>query len=331
MEIFDEKIDELLAKHLAGECTAEESAAVGQWLDESPEHRKYLADLEWLWEQSTAGLAPPPREVDTEAALQKVKERLKTGPSTGTLGWARGNFWMRAAAVIVGVAAAIYWWSDKPAAGPVQIAAIDSALSDTLTDGSVVTLERSSGLTLASDFNRRERRVKLRGEAYFQVARDTARPFFVEVKGLEVKVVGTAFYIDNVTDPSKVTVYVTEGKVLLLHGGQSLFLIRGMQATFDQKQNTMTRDATLPDQGLPANTHRMFRFDVTPLKEVIKKMNTAYGTKITLKNPALENCVLTARYNNLPLERVLELIADSFSFTVEKTPEGYVIDGESCE
>ena len=325
MEIFDEKIDELLAKHLAGECSDEETAVVGRWLAESPDHRKYLADLEWLWERSPAGLTPPAREVDTEAALQQVKKRLSAPP----LRWQRGSFWMRAAAVLLGVAAAVYWWSVEPE--PIHIAATDSALSDTLSDGSVVTLERASGLTLAAGFNRRERRIRLQGEAYFQVARDTTRPFVVEVQDLEVKVVGTAFYVDNVTDPSKVTVYVTEGKVLLLHQGQSLLLTPGMQATYDQRRRTLTRDATPPDQGLPANSHRMLRFDATPLRIVLQKINSAYGTRISLKNPSLENCILTARYNNLPLERVLELIADSFPFTVEKTADGYVIDGEGCE
>lgn len=332
MEIFDEKIDELLAKHLAGECTAEETAAVGRWLAESPEHRKYLDDLEWLWERSPGGLAPPARAVDTEVALERVKKRLAARRPASPLQWQRGRFWMQAAAVFLCIAAAVYWWPRQSAPEAVHIAATDSALTDTLKDGSIVTLERASGLTLAADFNRLERRLRLQGEAYFQVAHDTTRPFVVEVQGLEVKVVGTAFYVDNVTDPTKVTVYVTEGKVLLFHKGRSVLLVRGMQASYDQRLETLTRDATLPEQGLPNTAaHRMFRFDATPLRIVLEKVNLAYGTRISLKKAGLENCLLTARYNNLSLERVLDLIADSFSFTVEKTSDGYLLDGEACE
>jgi transmembrane sensor len=327
MDIFDEKIDELLAKHLAGECSPEEEAAIGRWRSESPEHRKHLEDLEWLWQRSPEALTPAPRPVDTEAALQRVKNRLKTDGGASPLRWQR-SFWMRAAAVFLLAVAAVYWWQTGNTPEPVRIAATGTALTDTLTDGSVVTLERESGLTLAGHFNRRERRLRLEGEAFFAVAPDTIRPFVVEVQEVEVRVVGTAFTVDNATDLDKVTVLVTEGKVQVSANNRSLLLLPGEQATYDRTNGTLTRTVAAPEQGISGK--RMFRFEATPLSTVARQLSESYNVPIVLKNKSLENCLLHARYNNLPLERVLELIAESFSISVKKEGDTYVLDGAGC-
>ncbi|MBK7938946.1 MAG: FecR domain-containing protein [Lewinellaceae bacterium] len=330
MAPFDEKIDELLAKHLAGECSAEEETAIGQWLEESPLHQKHFEELRWLWQHSEEGRAQVARAVDTEAALQQVKQRLRPPGKRPGFEVYR-SFRMRAAAAVLLLLTAIYWWQSSRAPAPVEIAAVTSDLKDTLADGSVVALKQRSGLTLAANFNRRERRMRLHGEAFFQVAPDTARPFIVEVLDLQVRVVGTAFYVDNVTDPAKVVVSVSEGKVRVSSGGKVLLLNPGEGAVYERQTGNLTRIATQENQQTPATSSRILWFDATPLADVIGQVNKAYGVNITLKNNDLEKCPLTARYNNLPLERVLELIADSFSITVEKTENGYMLDGKGCE
>lgn len=326
MDLFDEKIDELLAKHLAGETSSEEESTLQQWLGEAPENRQYMSDLQWLWEQSPEGRPAPSRDVDTEAALSRVKRRMMTGG--GGLTWHRG-FWMRAAAVFLAVAAATYWWQTNRQSEPMQIAALQAPMTDTLTDGSVVTLQQNSGLTIASGFNRKERRLRLQGEAFFDVAPDTAKPFVVEVQELQVEVVGTAFTVDHASNPDKIVVTVSEGKVRVSLSDQSLLLTPGEQATCDIPAKTLQR--TTPEQGMPVGQNRLFRFDATPLGQVVKELGERYKTTIVLKNKALEDCPLTTRYNNQPLERILALIAESFSLTLEKTQEGYTLDGASCE
>lgn len=327
MDIFDEKIDELLAKRLAGECSPDEEETLEHWLAESPEHRKRLEELQWLWDGSSKALAPAPRPVDTEAALLRVKSRLKTAGSAQPLRWQR-SFWMRAAAVFLLAVAGVYWWQSGNTPAPVRIVAAGSVLTDTLTDGSVVTLERQSGLTLARQFNRRERRLRLDGEAFFDVAPDTTRPFVVEVQELEVRVVGTEFTADNTTDPGKVIVTVSEGKVLVASKTHSVLLQAGEQAVFDRRKGSLQRTGRKPDQGVFGN--RLLLYNATPLSKVVQDINTRYGAKVKLNNKVLENCRLNARYNNLPLERLLELIAESFSLTVKKEGDTYVLDGEGC-
>lgn len=327
MDIFDEKIDELLAKRLAGECSPEEEETLERWLAESPEHLRRQEELQWLWNGSSKALPPAPRPVDTEAALLQVKNRLKYGGSAQPMRWQR-SFWMRAAAILLLAVAGVYWWHSGNAPRPVRIAAAGSVLTDTLTDGSVVTLERQSGLTLARQFNRRERRLRLEGEAFFDVAADTTRPFIVEVQELEVRVLGTEFTVDNTTDPEKVIVTVLEGKVLVASKAQSVLLQAGEQAVYQRKNGSLQHSAKAPEQSVFGN--RALSYNATPLRKVVADVNTRYGAKVKLGNKALENCPLNGRYNNLPLERLLELIAESFTLTVKKEGDTYILDGAAC-
>ncbi|MBK9335040.1 MAG: FecR domain-containing protein [Lewinellaceae bacterium] len=319
MEIYDEHIDALLARYLAGETTPEEAIALQAWVAASPENARYLADLQAIWQKTPALRPADTRAVDTEAALQKVQTRIRAHtPRMVRL----TVVWRAAAALALAVAAVYFLWMRNLQAPDMVIAATHLARTDTLADGSVLTLGPQSGVALAAGFNTRERRMRLHGAATFDVQPDTTRPFIVAVQDLEIRVVGTVFRVDNALEPSRVQVDVLEGKVRVRVRGQSALLVAGEQAIYDQKAGTLKH---VRPQG------RVFRFDATPLREVIQQIEQVYGMPVFLKNNALENCPLTARYNNLPVERVLELVAESFSIQLEKTATGYALDGKGCE
>ena len=84
----------------------------------------------------------------------------------------------------------------------------------TLPDGSVVWLNAFSSVTYPTVFVGKERRVKVTGEAYLEVAKDKSRPFFVEIDGGEtVKVLGTSFNINAYRDEQQITTTLMEGVV----------------------------------------------------------------------------------------------------------------------
>ncbi|SMC45526.1 FecR family protein [Pedobacter africanus] len=86
----------------------------------------------------------------------------------------------------------------------------------TLADGTKVWLNAASSLTYSPVLNKEGiRRVKLEGEAYFEVAKDKDRPFIVDSKGQEVKVLGTHFNISSYADESAVKTTLLEGSVLV--------------------------------------------------------------------------------------------------------------------
>lgn len=333
MEESYQHIEEIIAKSLAGESSADEQALLDSWRSESDENRRYFDDLKRVWAAAGAAKTPAGRTIDTEAALLKVKQR--TGAEQqGAAPRGRSisiSFLMRAAAVLILAAGAFFLL--RPASAPVEIASdAKNILTDTLTDGSVVTLNRNSGITPASGFNKKERRLKLRGEAYFEVSSNPERPFVVEVQELEVKVVGTAFNVDDQTDPNAVIVTVTHGKVLVKDAyGAEILLVAGEQAVYNRETRTLQRQTGPVNADVPVYKSRIFHFDATPLAQVVRQLNAAYGVDIRLENKVLENCMLTGDYENKPLARVLQLVSDAFSLQIERQPNDvYILKGSGC-
>lgn len=82
-----------------------------------------------------------------------------------------------------------------------------------LSDGTQVWLNAATSIRFPVTFPEGERRVTLRGEAYFEVARDAARPFRVEASGSLVEVMGTHFNVNAYEDESAVRTTLLEGRV----------------------------------------------------------------------------------------------------------------------
>ena len=321
-------IDELLAKRLAGEAAPQEEQVIEAWLQESADNMLYFEGLQRLWEQ--APLSRTVRPVDTESALRKVKTQLQPATTTLTAKVIPMSRWISAAAAALVLAvAAVFFFRNPSDIQEQQIAATTNTLTDTLTDGSVVVLNRNSGLRIAGNFNKNERRMRLSGEAYFAVAPDREKPFVIEVQQLEVKVVGTEFNVDNLSEPGRVIVTVAAGKVQLSAGAQSVLLTAGEQAVYETATGAIARSAK-PDLNATAYKNRVFKFDATPLRTVVQDLSDVYGVDISLKNKALESCTLSTGYNNEELDRVLELLAETFSLTVERADGKIILDGTGC-
>lgn len=95
--------------------------------------------------------------------------------------------------VLIGIYIVIFLLT-RPA-GEASIAAVTDNVTDTIPDGTIITLHKGSSLTYSRTFNEKERRIRLSGEAFFEVTRDAQRPFVVEAGGAGVKVLGTSFLV----------------------------------------------------------------------------------------------------------------------------------------
>jgi ferric-dicitrate binding protein FerR (iron transport regulator) len=325
-EDYDD-IDALIAKHVAGETDATEQARIEQWLAADAANPQYLAGLQRLWEQAAGARPAPERAVDTDAALAKVKSKIR-GHFPLRARILRTPFWLRAAAVLVGLAVALWFWpQNAPVAA--EIASADATLRDTLADGSVVVLNQHSSLRISEQFGQKERRARLVGEAWFRAAHDAAKPFLVEAGTLEIAVLGTEFNVDYRAEAGRVVVAVGTGKVQMRIGAQREVLLAGEQAECDLAAEKITRRA-LPDPNVLAYQDRRFTFEGTPLSEVVSQLSKVYNVSISLKNNNLRDCPLTTRFNGLPLEEVLDIIADSFSLHIVRDATGISLDGTSC-
>jgi transmembrane sensor len=326
-EIYN-NMDDILAKSLAQETSAEEEAIVQNWLKASSENVQYFKEFQWLWSQTQE--AKPLKPVNTEGALEKLHTRMDAAPALKAVKsptqFFNLSFIMKAAAVLL-IAFGIYSQFIKTDP-PQTFAAVAKPKTDTLVDGSIVTLNKKSSLVLSERFNKRERRMKLTGEAYFEVAHDATRPFVVDVQDLEVKAVGTAFNIDNTTDVRFTSILVTDGKVQVTGRVETKFAVKGETAIYDNQTGRILIEMKQNENKLAYKTHQ-FHFDETPLSLAVLELSKAYGVSIILKNKQLEQCPVVVKFDNKSLEDVLTVLGNTCAFKFEKVGEEIVLSSSN--
>ncbi|MEO8415455.1 MAG: FecR domain-containing protein, partial [Ginsengibacter sp.] len=110
-------------------------------------------------------------------------------------------------------------------------------LSLTLSDGSQVWINVGSSLTYPTAFTGNERRVKISGEAYFEVAHNAGKPFVVQHDGVTVSVLGTHFNVNTYEDETDERITLLEGSVRVDKSSVSHLLKPGQQARINNNNN----------------------------------------------------------------------------------------------
>lgn len=171
-----------------------------------------------------------------------------------------------------------------------------------LADGTKVILNAASTLSFPERFTGTERRVKLIGEAYFEVAHNAQMPFHVESKGQDVQVLGTHFDINAYPDEPAVKTTLLEGKVKI---NDDVVLQPGEQAVFqgDFKVSHVNVDDVV------AWKNGYFRFDDDNLEGIMKILSRWYNVKYVFKDEELKKLnfgAVTNRFANI--NKILNLM-----------------------
>lgn len=213
------------------------------------------------------------------------------------------------------------------AAEPEPISTIEQR---TLADGSTVALNR--GAALVVDYSAHQRRALLsRGEAHFQVVADPARPFVVEVAGVSVRAVGTAFNVR--LGPTAVQVLVTEGRVDVRadspaatgipEGSAPARVEVGQRCVVSLAEprplavESLTRDAM--ERAL-AWQPRLLDFVETPLTTILAEFNRRNAPyEIAVRDPALGALPLSASLRSDNVEGFLRLLEGGFGIEAERS------------
>lgn len=145
-----------------------------------------------------------------------------------------------------------------------------------------------SELEFPSRFTGKERRIKLNGEAYFEVVKDKEKPFIVEMGDNEIKVLGTSFNINNY-DGSFVTTLVT-GKVEIVIKKQGYLLHPSMQLREENGKVTLSEVDT---KEFVAWKDGWFVFNKQRLEEVLNILSRWYDVEINYKTPEVKDLHFT--------------------------------------
>lgn len=156
-----------------------------------------------------------------------------------------------------------------------------------LEDGTRVWLNADSRLKYPVVFPGSERRVMLEGEAYFEVARDTNRPFLVETGVQSLRVLGTAFNVCAYPDEPDIYTTLVHGSVALSTGGQGheCVLVPGEQAVCHVHNGSFTVGKVDVSQ-VAAWKKGLFVFENQNLEQIMLKLARWYNVTVFFRNEA---------------------------------------------
>ncbi len=176
-----------------------------------------------------------------------------------------------------------------------------------LPDGTKVTMAKGSRIDCPGEFDSRQRRVSLYGEAFFDVVHDDAAPFYVDAGDASIKVTGTRF--DAINDPVNETVTATlvEGSIRFSSGNGVMDVIPGEQVIYNSATGEMTR-GKVDAAKATLWTEDIHRYRSVTLSALADDFSIIFGYTIIL-DPELKDIVISGTFrNDETITDVLEIL-----------------------
>lgn len=306
------KENNLISRYLLNELSSQEAIVFEHWIKSNPENLEKLNEYKAIWERTNnyqKGFNP-----DVHKALAIVHKR------TGMAQMQKSRFRFRfatllkiasAAALIIGIIVLAYYYN--PLNTSDKIVVINSGINEikeiVLPDSSHVWLNENSSLQVANAFIKKQRKVTLRGEAYFEIKRDETKPFIISTGHTFTEILGTSFNIKMDTLSGNVSVIVHSGKVAFyssINKSEKLILDPTEEGIFHGSSSKIIRSSNLNINYLAWKTG-ILTFNDTPLNEVCFELSKHYKKSVKTATP-ISNKSLTGTFKNEKLEDILKTI-----------------------
>jgi transmembrane sensor len=196
------------------------------------------------------------------------------------------------------------------------VASPGSRVHFTLPDRTEVWLNSKSKLEFPVNLNQqKQRRVKLTGQGYFKVAHDKQHPFFVDIEGISIEALGTAFDVSGYNDDMQIKSTLEEGAIAFLgeNGKEVAHLIPGQQAIMDKTTQSVVVENVKTALTTSWKDGKLI-FRNSSITEVAKQLERWFNCEIHL-DPKLQtsNLFYTATLQDETLGEVLKMIEISTS------------------
>lgn len=333
-----------MRKVLAGEASSEEKTALQQYLA-SHDHLPDLADrllpieeLELMPDgelpagmekrilQPVTGMAPVIAVSEKRPSLRRKLLRISA-----------------AAAILTAVSLVIYWFSATLPSPAHSAMLLDSLVVPsgtskliTLADGSRIRLNGGTIFRYPPVFKEGDRVVYLDGEAFFEIAKDSSRPFIIHAPAFTTTVLGTSFNIKSSSVsrlPSEIAVATGKVRVAgtgrqmsdpvaLLLPGQKLSCLPGDPAGFVTGQVPVAQIGSWKD-------HR-FHYEQVSLAGILDDLERSYGLHFHAANPALLACTFSVTFRNMPPGEMLKTLSLMSAVQFHQKDSLIEVSGPAC-
>ena len=311
--------DKTLIQFIRDELAPAERREVIRWIEASDENRRHYAFIKAR--ETVAEFNKPHLNVDK--SYKEVQEKTVIGDR-------RTPVWTRyAAAILVLVATWFVWNLTTDTSVPKSVDTHHSYETMSVTgrgesteiilpDGSTVLLNADSRLTWNLEFTDSLREIHLTGEAFFEVVRDTLRPFVVRTGEMDVKVLGTTFNVRAYPDDDQPITTLVSGSLEVAAKTHQTIRLEPMQtAVLNLEAEHFEIEDISEAEAAPWRDGKLI-FRDTPLEAVVRDIERKYDVECDVESTELKEFLFTGTFDNLTIDEVLRVLKISSKIDYRK-------------
>lgn len=278
--------DKILLNYLEGDIGASELNELSKWIKESEENKQLFLEVHNIRILEKYNVHN--NDIEVRQAFKKLDKTINKDKKRSNL-WYFSRIAVSFVLFISLIGYGYHKWQNNEEFVTIVAGSDDAVKKIVLADNSTVWLKENAELRFSKSFNSRHRKVSLKGQAFFDIAKDENHPFMVEGNKATIKVVGTSF--DLIVPPNSdiiETVLVTGQIVLQDNKEHDLVLLTpGEKAVFNTKENSMVIEA------VDVNVLTSWRLEQTvfeneTLMNIVEKLNEIYDTDIQIISEELK-------------------------------------------
>lgn len=330
---------DLLRRFEKGQCTAEERALLEKWLD-----ARAIGQEPFVNEAKRVKVKNALRESVFREAGFLPDPRSRTFPNPRTtrrIGAGPRKILYRIAASVLLIAMAgygVFRYSETTKAEKyvaTETTAGSEILKVHLSDGSIVWLKPHSSLQYPRQFRSSgERRVRLHGEALFEVERKITQPFIVNAGALTATVLGTSFNIKATDETVELAVLTGRVSVTSATDKKGLVIAPDESVVYNSADKLLTKVETplaeTVAEAIIAGTEYNMNFNETRMREVIRRIEGKFNVMVEMSDPAIGDCIITADFTGQPLMKTMGIIAKALAVQYHVENGQVTLTGKGC-
>lgn len=195
-----------------------------------------------------------------------------------------------------------------------------------LADGTKISLSKNSRFIYSSEYGKKKREIELIGEAFFEVAKDTQKPFIVHTGKISVQVLGTIFNVKTDERTHSVITTLLSGSIRFDTPQKQIVLQPDQQLIYNNEKDSIIIKKV--DAQIYARwKENLYRYKSKAFGKLVKEIETIYNIPITIKNPALTDIKISGSLKkDLSLDQIFTLLSQSLPFSWNWEREGIVIE-----
>lgn len=314
-------VEDLLVKYLLGEANPEEEQKVLRWISQSEQNKKHFEQLKLIWE--TSQNLNIKTAISEEDAWRRLQQRIQHEQAIQQKKSIHLPSSLRiAAGVLLLISVGVFYFLWSRSSQIITLASADTVLVDTLSDGTVVTLNKHSTLKYPEHFSGATRKVVLHGEAFFEVAPNKQTPFIITTQQSQIKVVGTSFNVKSFTKTTEVI--VATGIVEVSKNSKAVLLHPNEMAVVHNNEAGIVKQ-TITDKLYNYYQSKEFVCNGTPLYRLVDVLNQVYDKEIIIENPQLKKLPLTVTFRNESLDNILLVISETFNINITREDKKIIL------